>query len=53
METYRERRKKATKEKQVMVYEKNVMESFPSRELAEKRLGAVTENHNSSITLLL
>lgn len=33
--------------------EKKVMERFPSRELAEKRLGAVTENHNSSITHLM
>lgn len=29
------------------------MESFPSRKLAEKRLGTVTEKHNSSLTLVL
>lgn len=29
------------------------MESFPSRELAERRFGAVTEDSNSSLTLVL
>lgn len=29
------------------------MESFPSRKLAEKRLGTVTEKPNSSLTLVL
>jgi len=29
------------------------MESFPSRELADRRFGAVTEECNSSLTLVL
>lgn len=32
---------------------KKLMESFPSRELAERRFGAVTEEHSSSLTLVL
>lgn len=32
---------------------KKLMKSFPGRELAEGRFGAVTEESNSSLTLIL
>lgn len=35
------------------VREKKLMESFPGKELAERRFGAVTEESNSSLTLIL
>lgn len=46
-------RKGPQRKSRLWCMEKKVMERFPSRELAEKRLGAVTENHNSSITHLM
>lgn len=33
--------------------EKKLMESFPGRELAERRFGAMTEESNSSLTVIL
>lgn len=47
------RGEKATAEKHIMVLEKKILESSPSRQLAERSIGAVTEEHNSSLSLVL
>lgn len=45
--------KKTERKTRLYCREKKLMESFPGRELAERRFGAMTEESNSSLTPIL